>query len=236
MRHPTMPAFAALALLALAAPALARPGGWGPGWGGGYDRPFPDSSWQRDRTPAGPEEGKVEVSRFVAEGDAATLLGKGIITAEAAPAGAGVDERSLKTYEAAVIDQLAHAGYQTAAPDGSGAQVVELRISHDTLVPEEAPHKPVSGEMTMGMSNHGSMMGLGLAIDLSKPRKALIGTRLEARIRDKASGQVLWEGRADIATCDGRDKWDENAIAARLARALFDGFPGKSGETRISLR
>ena len=89
----------------------------------------------------------------------------------------------------------------------------------------------LSGEMAVGVSNHGSYQALGLNIDLSKPRKALLSTRLEARIRDKASGAVLWEGRADIATRDGDPKWSDQAIASRLAEALFAGFPGKNGET-----
>jgi hypothetical protein len=63
------------------------------------------------------------------------------------------------------------------------------------------------------------------AVDLTKPLPPLIETRLEARIRDKASGVVLWEGRADIDTREGDDRWNDQAVAARLAEALFDGFP-----------
>jgi hypothetical protein len=86
--------------------------------------------------------------------------------------------------------------------------------------------------MAVGVSSRGgSYQALGINIDLSKPAKALLSTRLEARIRDKVSGAVLWEGRADIATRDGDSKWTDQAIAARLAEALFAGFPGKNGET-----
>jgi hypothetical protein len=109
---------------------------------------------------------------------------------------------------------------------------VELSIRHAELEPAEGPHKPVHGAMEVGVSSHGgSYQSLAIGIDMSKPRKALVSTRLEARIRDKASGAVLWEGRADIATRDGDGRWTEQAIATRLAAALFSGFPGKSGET-----
>ena len=197
---------------------------------------MPRSSWQRDRAQnrdeARAREGKVEVTRFLADGAAAEALGKGTIAVAAAPSnGEAADPRELSTYEAAVIDQLAHAGYDTATHDGAGGQITELRISHDVVVPQEAPHKPVSGEMEVGVGNRGTSMGMAIAIDLSKPRKALVSTRLEARIKDRATGNVLWEGRADIATRDGSERWDDNAIAARLAAALFDGFPGRSGET-----
>jgi hypothetical protein len=236
-------AIIAFAAVASTAPASARPAGmgggmgWGgPGWGGGsdWDRPSQRGSWQRDRSARDDREGKVEVTRFLAEGAAAEALGHGTITVAAAPAGDdadAADPRELATYEAAVIDQLAHAGYDTATHDSAGGQVTELRIVHDVVAPEEAPHKPVSGEMSVGVGTYGSSMGLGIAIDLTKPRKALVSTRLEARIRDRVSGNVLWEGRADIATRDGSERWTDSAIAVRLAEALFDKFPGHSGET-----
>jgi hypothetical protein len=220
-----------IAALATALPANARPGRMG---GAGWDGPMARSSWQRDRAASASRdrEGKVEVSRFLAEGAAAAALGKGSIAVGAAPAdGEAADSREMATFEAAVIDQLARAGYDTATADPAGGQVTELRILHAVIEPEEAPHKPVSGEMEVGVSNRGSMMGMAIAIDMSKPRKALVSTRLEARIRDRASGNVLWEGRADIVTRDGDARWTDQAIAARLAEALFDDFPGHSGET-----
>lgn len=219
-----------------ATPALARPGGWGPGWDAPGWGPSPYAGdWSRSRDP-GPVEGKVEVTRFTAEDVTPGTLGQGAVNVGASPTGAGVEEFELKTYEAAVVDSLARAGYQTATTAGAAGQTVELRISHDVVVPEEGPKKPVSGEMTMGVSNRGSMMGMAVAVDLSKPKKALVSTRLDARIVDKASGKVLWEGRADIVTREGSDKWTDGAIAARLSKALFEGFPGKSGETRVSSR
>jgi hypothetical protein len=77
----------------------------------------------------------------------------------------------------------------------------------------------------MGISNRGSAYGLAVNVDLTKPRTALIGTRLDTRIVDKTSGKVLWEGYATIATREGDDKWPDYRIAGKLASALFDGFP-----------
>lgn len=226
---------AALILAGGAAPALAHPGGWGGGWGGDPWGHSYGSSWDRQRA-SGPAEGKVEVNRFIAEDIDLATLGKGPLTVGGASEGVNAEDLELKVYESAVLDRLAGAGYQTATTASAAGQVAEVRVTHATVVPEEAPHKPVSGEMAVGVSNRGSMMGLALNIDMTKPLKALISTRLEARIKDKASGKVLWEGRADIVTREGNAKWNDNAIAARLAKALFDGFPGKSGETRTALR
>ena len=227
-----------LSLSFLAAPALARPGGWGGGgWGGDpYGRHWPTSSALERSRASGPAEGKVEISRFVAENIDLAQLGKGTITVAAAPLGENAEERELRTYESAVTDRLAQVGYQTATTVDAATQLAEVRVTHATVVPEEAPHEAVSGEMEVGVSNRGSGVGMAINIDLTKPLKALISTRLDARIRDKASGKVLWEGRADIITREGSTRWNDNAIATRLAKALFDGFPGRSGETRTASR
>jgi hypothetical protein len=212
----------AITLIAVAAtPALAQR------WGlpGGYRDGSDDAPAARDRS-----EGKVEVTRFLADGVAAEALGHGTIAIAAAGDGLA-DERERATYEAAVIDRLADAGYDTLAKASDAGQAVELNIRQAEIEPAEAPHKPVHGAMEVGVSNRGSYQALAIGVDLSKPRKALLSTRLEARIRDRASGAVLWEGRADIATRDGDPKWTDQAIAARLAGALFAGFPGKNGET-----
>jgi hypothetical protein len=220
-----------LALLGAAGPALARPGGYpgGPGWGGGWGGAgYPDGrSGNRGRSDNA-NEGKVEVSRFVAPDLAAGTLGHGAITVTSADAPFESRPYSPPTFEAAIVDQLVHAGYDTTATDPSGGQIVELRVIRREVQPKEAAHKPVSGEMTVGASNHGSMMGMAVNVDLTKPRAALVSTRMEARIRDRQTNQVLWEGRAEISTRDGDADWTEQAIAAKLAQALFDGFPNRS--------
>lgn len=214
----------ALLLLTVAAgpdPVNARPGGWGgPGWSDGFGersygprRPGPDS-----------REGKVEVSRFLAEDIAAGTLGHGLIGVSAMP-GSTADARAGATFEAAVVDQLAKAGYDTMSPNKTQGQVAEVSVIHDVVRPEEAKRSPVSGETTIGVSNRGSYMGMAINVDMTKPAKALISTRLVARIRDRATDKVLWEGRADIVTRDGDSHWTEQAIATRLAAALFEGFP-----------
>ena len=222
-----LPLLAALGLGLTGTALMAQRGG--PGWDGpGWDGPgWPDRPVTRSSGSA--REGKVDVTRFVADGAAG--LGKGALDVVEAPAGSGTPSaREQATYQAAVIDALARSGYDTATPDPQGGQIAEVRVLHSLAAPAEAPHKPVSGEMMMGVSNRGSMMGMGINIDMTKPRKALISTRLEARIRDRASGAVLWEGRADTITREGDPRWTDQKIAAKLAQALFDGFPGRAGE------
>jgi hypothetical protein len=220
-----------LALLILTAtagadPVVAQPlgGGWGgPGWGRlGWDRgPGPA------RRGADSREGKVQVSRFLAEDVDVRTLGHGPIGVSAMPGSTG-GARSGATFEAAVVDQLAKAGYDTVTQKPDSGQVAEVRVIHDVVRPEETKRNPVSGEATVGVSNRGSYSGLALNVDLTKPAKALVSTQLMARIKDRATGAVLWEGRADIVTRDGDDRWTEQAIATRLAAALFEDFPARS--------
>jgi hypothetical protein len=213
---------AVAALIATAAgPVLAWPGGgWGaPGWGSDPYGPGWNGGSASDS-----REGKVSVDRFLAP-DAGAALKQAHIAVVAAPGGAG-DERQGATFEAAVIDQLAKAGYDTITPDPQGGLVAEVTTSRDVVVPQEARHRPVSGEMAAGVSNHGSGFGLGLNIDLTKPRKALVDTRLEITIRDRVSHKPLWEGRADIVTREADPHWTDTAVAGRLAGALFAHFPG----------
>jgi hypothetical protein len=219
-----------LALLILTAaagadPVVAQPlGGFGGGWGGsGFDREH--SLTRRGSTDS--REGKVAVSRFLAEGIDVRTLGHGPIGVAAMPGGTG-DARSGATFEAAVVDQLAKAGYDTVTQNAGSGQIAEVRVIHDVVRPEESKRNAVSGEATVGVSNRGNYTGLALNVDLSKPAKALVSTRLMARIKDRASGAVLWEGRADIVTRDGDDRWTEQAIATRLAAALFEDFPARS--------
>src|SRR5438105_2963095 len=157
-------AVASLAGLVAAGAASAQPMGWGamppPGsYGGGR---FDD-----DR------EGKVSVATFRADTAGAAALGRGTIAAAAA---GGPESPS---YEAAVLDQLGKAGYDTRTTAPHSGQIVELTVTHTMIEPEEPPHKPVSGEMSVGVGNRGSAMGMALAVDLSKPANALVSTRLE---------------------------------------------------------
>lgn len=226
MRLSRIVPLAAAACLLTSGSAFARPGGWNePGWSG-PSQSLSSRLQARDRS----REGHVEASRFVAQGSAAAALGHGSIAVTSAG-----DAPSSPLFEAAVVDRLIHAGYDTAATDASSGQVAELRIIRTTLSPAEKKRGPVSGETAIGVSNRGTAYGLALAVDLSKPLSALISTRLEMRIRDRANKAVLWEGRAEVASREGDERWTDQIIAAKLTDALFDGFP-RAGETALAAR
>ena len=207
--------------------ALARPGRWdgpmgGSDWSGAYQNRSAASSLEaRHRS----NEGRIEVSRFVAEGKA-DELGHGPIAVSSNSAGGEFTDSSERApFEAAVIDQLVHAGYDTTRPDPQAGQLAELHVTHTEIEPAERRRSPVSGEAALEVGTRGTAYGLALNVDLTKPLPPLVSTRLEARIRDKATGQVLWEGRADVATREGDEHWTSQEVADKLAEALFDNFP-----------
>ena len=78
----------------------------------------------------------------------------------------------------------------------------------------------------------GSGVGVGVGINLGGNRPSeRIDTQLHVMIRPSAGGDALWEGRARFTATANSDYADRQAAAAKLADALFDGFPGRSGET-----
>lgn len=229
----TMPRSLAGAALALAvmtvgaAAASARPAAWNePAWSGRAGEIAPSGP---GRSHADSREGRIQASRFVTEDAGAQALGHGAIEVTSQSDDENfVAAADRAVFEAAVIDRLVQAGYDTATKSPDGGQITELRIVRRVLQPAEAPRKPVSGSATMEVGNRGSAYGMAIAVDLTKPLPALVSTRLEARIRDRATNAILWEGRAEVAAREGDEKWSTAIIASRLAEALFDGFPRPS--------
>jgi hypothetical protein len=167
--------------------------------------------------------GPVEVTRFHL---ADTAMLRGTVAVEAAP---GMDGGSieLRTFQVAVGNALERAGYRQ---DGAGAQVAEVRLTRRTYQPERN-RSPVSVGLGGSAGSYGSGVGVGVGIDLSGKPAAMTETTLGVMIRDRATRQVVWEGRA-LFTVRADSPLAATALAsAEMARALFADFPGRSGET-----
>lgn len=202
MRH----LFATAALLALAAPAFAAE--------------------------------RVEVTRFSTP---ATLARLGTGWIEVIPA-ARNDGRSLETraWLDAVARELAAQGLAPSAPQASVNRIAEVRLTRDVVAGSERRGGGSSVSVGIGAGSGGGWhrggssvgvgVGLGFPIAGGRSRGGQdVENELSVTIRDKASGAPLWEGRSSLRTSQ-RDA-TRPETAARLARALFTGFPGKSGET-----
>jgi hypothetical protein len=204
--------------VAFASTATAQPvpvGSGDPGYG-------PPPSYLEPPGTRDPREGKVQVQTFAASTPAVATLGHGPITISTRRDG---PDQGL--FEVAVADQLARAGYQVGAP-GAG-EALDFVVTRQVIQPPEPPHSPIQGGVDVGVGgggrHYGSGMGLGIAIDLSKPLSALISTEIEVRIQDATTHELLWQGRAEAVSREADKHWRPDAIAARLAAALFRDFP-----------
>lgn len=170
--------------------------------------------------------GPVEVTRFHVPETA--RIGRGAVSVEPAP-GMAADSLEWRTYAAAVGRQLTLVGYSEQAA-GTGEQVAYVRLQRQTYQPERN-RSPVSVGVGGSTGSYGSGVGLGLGIDLSGPPPAVVETELAVTIKDRATGQALWEGRSSFTVTEKSPLANSQLGAAKMAEALFKGFPGNSGET-----
>ena len=179
----------------------------------------------------------VEVTRFHTP---ATLAQLGPGWVEVVPA-AGIDAQSLETraWLDAVARELAAQGLAASAPQPSVGRIAEVRLTRDVVPGSERRGGGSSvsigigggsgGGWHRGGSSVGRGVGFGFPLGGGKQRGGDVESELSVTIRDKASGASLWEGRSALRTA--QREADKPETAARLAHALFAGFPGKSGET-----
>ena len=171
--------------------------------------------------------GPVEVTRFVAP-ERAAELGEGTIFVGTA-AGEDTDSLSLMPYKSAVAAELAALGY-VETQRGEASQIATVSIEQYVLA-ANGKRSPVSVGVGGSTGSYGSGVGLGIGLNLGGGPRDQLGTKLSVTIRDAASGQSLWEGRADFRVDDNSPLAQSDAGAQTLAAALFSDFPGNNGET-----
>jgi hypothetical protein len=171
----------------------------------------------------------VEVTRFHAP-DPVPQTGGFLIEPMVATASTGME---FLTYAAAVSQELQRVGFT----DESGKQtfaasqyVVKMDVQRNVQSPY-ANRSPVSVGVGGSTGSYGSGLGLGIGIDLSGKPKDIVTTSLAVQIRKRADNSAIWEGRATTQAKDGSPAAQPGLAAAKLASALFSGYPGKSGET-----
>lgn len=174
-------------------------------------------------TPIGP----VEVTRFH-KSEAVPQLAQGTIAVEAAP-GMDGDSLELASYKSAVSRELTRIGYQPVAA-GSGNQVALVRVERIAFQPQREGG-PVSVGVGGSTGSWGSGVGLGIGLDLSGRPPEEVTTRLGVMIKDRASDETIWEGRAEFTVRADAPLATTQLGAAKMAEAMFRDFPGRNGET-----
>jgi len=169
----------------------------------------------------------VEVTRFHTP-DTITTLGRSAVAVVGAP---GTDASSLETrvWLLAVEAELGGLRFGSATP-GAADCIAEVRVERQTERTERR-RGPVTVGVGGATGGWNSGVGLGVGFNLGGGPRAVVHSHLAVTIRSRATGQALWEGRADNSEKDGTKLAAVDQAAPRMAHALFSGFPGTSGAT-----
>ncbi|MBO9713113.1 DUF4136 domain-containing protein [Sphingomonas sp.] len=136
----------------------------------------------------------------------------------------------FQSYAAAVRDGLARQGFTPAAegaPTDYVAAVTFVRTSRGYA------RKPPPVTIGLGGGSYGSGGGVGVggSFGIGGGRVELVSTELRVQLKRTTDQTVVWEGRAVTDEAIGANGQSTQATAARLAEAMFKGFPGESGIT-----
>lgn len=165
--------------------------------------------------------GPVEVTRFnrVSEGYA---YGSGSYAVKPEN-----DSLTRSPYVAAVAREMQRVGYA----EKLDASDVIAEVAVDVARTRENRGSPVSVGVGGSTGRYGSGVGAGVGINLGGGSAERVTTTLRVRLLRRSDSLVVWEGRA-VQSADGKSPAAQPGVAAsKLAEALFQDFPGVSGET-----
>jgi hypothetical protein len=133
-------------------------------------------------------------------------------------------------HAAAVEQQLAGLGWRVVQGGGS-EQVALIRVEQSA---RETARRGSGLSIGIGGGSYGSGVGVGggVTVPIGGSRSGqLVVTELGVRIQRRSDGTAIWEGRAQSEAAGGTPQAQRIQAVDRLARALFQGFPGESGRT-----
>jgi hypothetical protein len=168
----------------------------------------------------------VEVTRF--------------FTAAPAPAGtiavedannALAQSMEYRSYAAAVGQELQRLGFSEVQESGKGQYVALVALRTNLRSPVTGGSAPVSVGVGGATGSYGSGVGVGIGINLGPRPKPVSVITLGVQIRRRADNIAVWEGRARTEVRAGTPAAQPGLAAAKLAAALFQGYPGQSGQT-----
>lgn len=155
-----------------------------------------------------------QVTRFSAAPDVAR--------GSAAPAPGSAPTLEQANYESAVGRELTRLGFVGGDPMRYTYSVDVTRTTRERT----SRRSPVTIGIGGGTGGWGGGIGGGVSFGVGGGgSRDTVVTRLSVQMRERASGRVVWEGRAEGVS-------DATAASVdRLAAALFRDFPGESGRT-----
>ena len=145
-----------------------------------------------------------------------------------------------RSYASAVEAELLRNGYTRPAPGATPDFVatVAFRRGNELGPPRRSPISIGIGGGGFSGGRRGGGVGLGGGVGFpigGGGQTQLVTSELSVQIKRRADQSPVWEGNARAAADVRSSDAATDALAARLARALFLNFPGQSGLT-VTLR
>jgi len=136
------------------------------------------------------------------------------------------DTLEFGAYAAGVRREMTRLGYSD-----SGAPAYRLILSYSRSERTVARQSPVTVGIGGGSSGGGIGVGIGTSFGLGRKTESLVDTRLSVQMKRTSDDLVVWEGRAQTEAPNTAPAAQPGLAADKLARALFQDFPGESGRT-----
>jgi hypothetical protein len=145
-------------------------------------------------------------------------------------------ELEFQAYARIVQGEFARQGFRVAPNLARSELIAVVDVSRSWRPTGRSSGSSMSigmGGASGGGWHGGTSVGLGGAISfpLGKRKEQMdVLTQLSVQLKRRSDSTVIWEGRAESVARDGTPYANPEASVARLAEALFQGFPGQSGE------
>ncbi len=142
-----------------------------------------------------------------------------------APAADIATQLNIAAAKSAIATELEGLGFRPVDV-ATSAYVAAFRIDETS---QQGPPKPSPFNIGIGGATGGRNVGIGGSVNIpvgnSRPGDTIRTTLLILDIKRRSDNSVVWEGRASRIT----NAKSPNPLPG-LARALFTGFPGPSGQ------
>lgn len=143
----------------------------------------------------------------------------------------GTMSLEYQAYGDAVASELTRLGYTRV---GEGLQSnyvaqVSFRRAPAGVIRQQSPFS-----IGLGGGSFGRNVGVGGGVSLpvgGGGLREVTASELAVQLRRRSDSTVVWEGRAVAQSVAGTPDAANEAMSAKLASALFRGFPGDSGIT-----
>ncbi|WP_404336625.1 DUF4136 domain-containing protein [Sphingomonas sp. MMS12-HWE2-04] len=139
-------------------------------------------------------------------------------------------------YADAVAAELARQGYVATPNPLSSGYIAAVSFSR---APRGAYREQPPVSIGLGGGSYGGGrrggggvgLGGGVSFGIGGKTREVTATELWVQLKRRSDNTVVWEGRAQTQSVSGTKGSDPRNSAARVAAALFKGFPGESGIT-----